>query len=353
MPKKVYLVLLVVSLFFCGLLFAEDGRVWYNTLRFSTGVQSFWYLKMSLVVGTGDTGFWVDISNPTQEVIPFHLQFVSQMQSVDIHNNKSCDMLDGSWFATNLSWDKLLISLQPWQTLHKRVDFQFPICSSGVFLWCAVQSSSDTLWDMNVVVGKVNFLDLVVQPSDSCSPFTIKMYPWSRPSNDYSNEWELRFYDMNRQFVSSWLLTTNTLGTWVFQKFIQAGTYYVVYKGQSHLASYLSGVVVATWSEVSVDFTTGANLYNVQNKTSSQNDGWKYQLAWDMKNTQWVYDYVINGNDISSIVYWSGLVEWGINVLNPKNLNGDTSINGADIAVVGINFQQTDPFALPSPLFVW
>jgi hypothetical protein len=43
-------------------------------------------------------------------------------------------------------------------------------------------------------------------------------------------------------------------------------------------------------------------------------------------------------------VYGSGLVPSGVSVLDPKNLNGDVAINGADISIIGINYQITDPF---------
>ncbi len=183
--------------------------------------------------------------------------------------------------------------------------------------------------------------------------FIVKVYPGNRPGGNLSNLWEIRLYDAARQFVMSWAISSNISWTWSWLDNIPSGTYYMVYKGQSHLASYLSGIAVTQWSPMTLDFTTGANLYNVQNVSTSTDDWYKYQIAWDMKNIAGIYDFVINGNDISSIVYGSGLVEWWIQVLDPKNLNGDTSINGADIAIVGINFQLTDPFLVGSVTFSW
>lgn len=183
--------------------------------------------------------------------------------------------------------------------------------------------------------------------------FTIKVYPWSRPGGDYSNLWELRIFNLSKQFVLSWSLSSNAWWTWALLDNIPTGTYYIVYKGQSHLASYLSGIIITQGSDTTLDFTTWTNLYNVQNKSISTDDGWRYQIAWDMRNTIGIYDFTINGNDISSIVYGSGLVEWWIAVLDPKNLNGDTSVNGADIAIVGINFQLTDPFLTGAVTFNW
>ncbi|HBB04724.1 TPA: hypothetical protein DCZ39_07715 [Patescibacteria group bacterium] len=51
------------------------------------------------------------------------------------------------------------------------------------------------------------------------------------------------------------------------------------------------------------DFTTGADLSGAQNINSQQDDGYRYQTAGDLKSSAGVYDHVINGNDISIILY--------------------------------------------------
>jgi hypothetical protein len=51
------------------------------------------------------------------------------------------------------------------------------------------------------------------------------------------------------------------------------------------------------------DFTTGADLYGTQNLDSQTDDGKQYQTAGDLKNTDGVYDFVINGNDISIMLF--------------------------------------------------
>ena len=344
-----------IFLIFFACAFAQDGWFWYSTLRFSTGSNTLSVLSMPLTVGQGDSGFWVDITNDSPSDISLRLELVSQISTNDSHNNISCDMVSGTNFWSNFSRDKSGFIVSSNSTLRKRIDFDFPACSSWIFNWCMVQlpSSSVSLWDMDVIPWKVNMMYFTVEPSTSCMPFSVKVYPGSRPSSDYINRWEIRFYDENRQLVLSGDIQTTSFGSGSFQQFVAPWTYYVLYKWQSHLTSYLSGVVVTDGGQISLDFTTGSNLYNIQNVSLTQDNWYKYQIAWDMKNTQWIYDFVVNGNDISSIVYWSWLVEWWIQMLDPKNLNGDTSVNGADIAVIGINFQSTDPFAWSSPLFVW
>ncbi|MDD3262873.1 MAG: hypothetical protein PHR61_03420 [Candidatus Absconditabacteria bacterium] len=184
--------------------------------------------------------------------------------------------------------------------------------------------------------------------------FVIKVFPGSRPGGNLANIGELRLYDIDKNFIISGSIESSSTGSSEWLDNVPSGTYYIVYKGQSHLASYLSGVVITQGEVMEFDFTTGSNLYDTQQKSNLVDDGYRYQIAGDLKNTNGEYDFVINGNDISVIVFGSGFVEGGISVLDPKNINGDGSINGADIAVVGINFQLKDQFvdSLDS-LFIW
>jgi hypothetical protein len=92
-------------------------------------------------------------------------------------------------------------------------------------------------------------------------------------------------------------------------------------------------------------------LFNTQNKSLSQDDGFQYQIAGDLKNIEWIYDFMINGNDIA-ILTISWFIDSGITVLDPKNLNADWAINVSDISVIWINFELTDPYFW-SNLFVW
>lgn len=181
--------------------------------------------------------------------------------------------------------------------------------------------------------------------------FLIKVRPGSRPSANFANLGQIRIYDDNKQFVLSGYLETNSTGEVDWLDNVPSWTYYVVYKWQSHLASYLSGVVITQWQVQTFDFTTWANLYNTQNLSLTQNDGYQYQIAWDLENIQWVYDFMINGNDIA-ILTASGFIDSEISILDPKNLNADSAINVSDISIIGINFELTDPY-YTSDIFVW
>jgi hypothetical protein len=181
--------------------------------------------------------------------------------------------------------------------------------------------------------------------------FSILVRPGSRPSENFSNYGEIRVYDVDQQFILWSTIESSSTGLAEWLDNLPSWTYYIVYKGQSHLASYLSGVEIVQWTPQVFDFTTGTNLFNTQNKSLSQDDGFKYQVAGDLKNIQWMYDFMINGNDIA-ILTISWFIDSGITVLDPKNLNADGAINVSDISVIGINFELTDPYFW-SNLFVW
>ncbi len=306
---------------------------------------------MNIIVDQWQTGFSVGIYNPTQESQSLKLDFVSQIQTAD--GRTSCDMISGKEFWENLVWNKGSFAVNPLSTVRKNIDFNFSVCTSWSFNACAVQlaPTETNIGSFDIVEGKANFFTLHVSPGLSCTPFSVKVFPGSRPWENFSNYGEIRFYATSENLIYSWILETNEFGIWVLEDIIPSGTYYVVYKWQSQLASYLSGVGIIQWEEFVLDFTTGTNLFNIQNKSLSQDDGFKYQIAWDLKNVLWQYDFMINGNDIA-ILTVSWFIDAGITVLDSKNLNGDSAINISDISIVGINFEQTDPY-LWSTLFTW
>ena len=344
-----------LSLFIFGILIISWGVAaswfWYTNLSFFDGVTNEKTLDMTLTVGTWSSWFWVDILNPTQETQSLKLDFVAQMQTPD--GRASCDMISGKSFGDGLSWDINNFSVAPGLTERKRIDFDFPVCTSWILLGCALQlaPTETNIWSFDVVEGKANFFTLHVSPSNLCTPFNIKVFPGSRPWVNFTNVGEIRFYDQSRVFQYSGQIITDQFGEWILEDTIPSWIYYVVYKGQSQLASYLSGIEIIEWSEISLNFTTGINLYNTQNKSISQDDGSKYQIAWDLKNILGQYDFMINGNDIA-ILTTSWFIDAGVLVVDPKNLNWDAAVNVSDISIVGINFELTDPF-LASNLFVW
>ena len=172
--------------------------------------------------------------------------------------------------------------------------------------------------------------------------FVIKVYPSNRSVPDLSNLWEIKFYNQSLVLVYSGDISTNVWGTWNIIYEVPPWIYYAVYKWQSHLSSYISGLVVVQNSGlIMLDFTTWENLYWTQKLNMTQDDWYGYQTAWDLKSVEWVYDYMVNGNDIAIIVA-NWLTDTWIPTLDPKNLNGDTAINASDIAVIWVNFQLKD-----------
>jgi hypothetical protein len=182
----------------------------------------------------------------------------------------------------------------------------------------------------------------------------VKAFPSNRvyQTNNNANRWVIKFYDTSGQFVSSSdVFELNSAGTGqVTVNNILPGTYYAVFKWQSHLASYLSGIQIVANTENVFDFTTGSNLYGAQNLDAQTDNGIKYQTAGDLKPTSWNYDNTVNGNDISIILPMFPSA-W-INVLEPRNLNGDSEINSSDIGIIWTNFLQEDAFA-EWWLFTW
>lgn len=189
--------------------------------------------------------------------------------------------------------------------------------------------------------------------------FVFKVYPSNRVTT-FDNSWIVIFYDGSKNFVYSWTIWTDSLWTWSFVDEIPAWTYYVVYKWQSQLSSYISWFIVVqnSWLML-LDFTTWANLYWTQQKNLSEDDWFWYQTAWDLLNSQWVYDFMINGNDIAIIVWglwWFPIDNW-IWILDYRNLNWDVAINSSDIAIIWINFEMEDVSFYSDiwfqPLFNW
>ena len=183
----------------------------------------------------------------------------------------------------------------------------------------------------------------------------VKAFPSNRiyQTTNNTNTWILKIYDTDKTLIAtSSRFTLNAAGTGKVNINIPVGTYYVVFKGQSHLASYISWVLVAQNWGLFFDFTTGADLYGTQQLNDAEDDGYRYQTAWDLANTNGEYDFIINGNDIA-ILTQDGLQEWGIDVLDPRNLNGDTAINTSDISVIWVNFEKKDPYFADNSFFNW
>ncbi len=330
---------------------AFSSWFWYTNLSFFDWVSTGKTLSLDLTLNNWTTGFWVDILNPTEEPHSLKLDFVSQIKTSD--GDTTCDMISWTIFRNYLLRNSGAFSVDPWQTERRRIDLNFPDCASWTYLACAIQVSptEQSLWNFDLIAGKVNFMTLKVARNPFCIPFIVKTFPWSRSSSNFSNIGELRLYDESFALKYSWSVITNQNGTWILESFLPSWTYYVVYKWQSQLASYLTSIEIVEWYTQIFDFTTWTNLYNTQNKSITENDWYQYQIAWDLKNINGQYDFMVNGNDIA-ILTMSWFIDAGIFVLDPKNLNGDSAINVSDISVIGVNFELTDPY-FSSDMFVW
>ena len=177
--------------------------------------------------------------------------------------------------------------------------------------------------------------------------YQIKVYPWSRSVDSLANFGELRLYSGQNLMYKFENILTNGSWLWEFTWNIEVWIYTIVYKWQSHLASYISGMQITWWMNL-FDFTTWNDLYNVQNYSLSEDNGFKYQFAWDLKSVAWVYDFMVNGNDISIIT-----TSWFVDVefLDPRDLNGDMTINVSDLSIIWVNFEKTDLFY--DKIFTW
>jgi len=171
--------------------------------------------------------------------------------------------------------------------------------------------------------------------------YVIKAYPWSRSTGNLANYGEVRFYSGMNLVYKFESVYTNEYGTWMFTWNIATWVYTVVYKWQSHLASYLTWVEVTWWTSF-FDFTTGVNLMSTQNKSLAEDDWYQYQIAWDLKAEDWRYDFTVNGNDISIIT--ANWFEQNISHLDPRNLNWDTAVDVMDLTIVWSNAKKTDLF---------
>lgn len=242
--------------------------------------------------------------------------------------------------------DPVNFSINPFSTLSGVISLKFPEYYAGRYRWCIVYvpAWSEETWYVNTVPRKALFFNAMLNAT--AIRYQVKVFPWSRSQPTLSNIWEIRFYKWN-SCVYSWIIM-QTDASWfaTFDAAIWEDTYTVVYKWQSHLASYLTDVRVWSWYSTGFDFTTWDNLYGVQNYTSKEDDWFRYQIAWDLRNSSWAYDFMVNGNDITVI-----LTAWQETVENndPRDLNWDNVINVSDISIIWANFEQKDIFEDNNP----
>ena len=311
--------------------------------------------SLAMEITWGDTKlFSIMVYNKEPIAMTYKLWFVDGAITSDAFSHKVClSTLQDTQVGKYITWDTLPFTLAPWATWAKTLSVTFPKYYSGMYHGCVtlfpITASAST--EVDTIPRRGVFLDALVHGNSF--PFVVKAFPSNRiyQTNNNTNSGIVRFYDTNRNFVAESLpVTLNERWTGETVVSVPAGTYYVAFKWQSHLASYLSGVTTLGVGDDIFDFTTGANLYGTQQINSEEDDGKRYQSAGDLKNAIGVYDFMINGNDIA-IITTDGLQEGWISILDPKNLNGDWSINASDISVIGVNFEKTDPFF--DGIFTW
>lgn len=339
---------------FLAFSYSDKIMVGFSEFSFLSGTNEVDTLNFEITWGE-TTGFSVVIYNKEATGMVYKLWFVDAWITNDSFAQKAClSTNETGSFWRYVSGDTSLFALPAWGSGMKTLSVQFPPYYSWVYHGCIMfyPSTIDGSTDMNTLPRRGGFIDVLVHPGTY--PVIVKAFPSNRVYQDTneSNTWILKIYNSSKVLIStSQLFTLNS--AWTGEAFIDApvGNYYVVFKWQSQLASYLSGMIIGGTGNDFFDFTTGSSLYNTQQLNDSENDGKRYQTAWDLKNTQWVYDFQINGNDIA-ILTINGFQEWGIGVLDPRNLNGDIAVNASDISVIGVNFAKTDPY-FENSIFTW
>lgn len=352
--RNIALWVLGIFFFFLAFSYSDKIMVGFSEFSFLSWTNEVDALNFEITWGN-TTGFSVIVYNKENINMKYKLWFVDAGATNDSFAQPAClSSNETEIFWQYVSGDTSLFTLPAWWSEMKTLSVQFPAHYSWVYHGCIMfyPSTVDGSTDMNTLPRRGGFIDVLVYPGTY--PVIVKALPSNRvyQATNNDNIWVLKLYNRDKELLStSQAFTLNSAGTG--EAFINAplGEYYVVFKGQSHLASYLSWkMVYATWWDF-FDFTTGTSLYNSQQLNTSENDGKRYQTAWDLKNTQWVYDFQINGNDIA-ILTMNGFQESGVDVLDPRNLNGDIAVNASDISVIGVNFAKTDPYFERST-FTW
>ncbi len=324
----------------------------YSILSWSQEVAT-----LNLEITWGDTtGFTVIIYNKETISMTYRLWFVDGFTTTDWFNHKTClSPQENQKVGQYISWNTSLFTIAAWDSQNKVLSVKFPPFYSGIYYWCITLNANTTDGgsDMDTLPRRGVFLDSLVHPS--IFPVNVKAFPSNRVYQDTnkSNIWILKFYDIGRNFITaSEPFMLNAMWTGIAFVNISPWAYYAVFKWQSHLASYLNNAEVVLGTGNFFDFTVGTNLHGAQNLDSQTDDGNKYQTAWDLKNTAGNYDFIINGNDISILLYGTFPQLW-VSILEPRNLNWDTAVNASDISVIWSNFMQQDAYLADWGLFIW
>ncbi|EKD24982.1 MAG: hypothetical protein ACD_80C00142G0024 [uncultured bacterium (gcode 4)] len=339
-----------IPLLFLAFLYSNDVMVGFSEFAFLSGGNEVNTLSLE-VTGGDTTGFSVKIYNTENISMTYKLWFVDASVTNDWFAQWACLSINQTGnFWRYVSGDISLFTLTAGSDITKTLSVTFPTYYSWIYHWCIMffpLTTNGTI-DMNTVPRRGWFIDALVHPTTF--PVYVKAFPSNRVYQETNNEniWILKIYDISKALIfTSQPFTLNSAGTGETLIYSPPGAYYVAFKWQSHLASYLEGKIIWGTGIDFFDFTIGANLYGAQNINSQEDDGNKYQTAWDLKNTNGAYDFVINGNDISIVLNGTFPLYWA-SVLEPRNLNGDDAVNASDLSVIGGNALKKDSFAPPS-----
>ncbi|MFA7298568.1 MAG: hypothetical protein WC010_02880 [Candidatus Absconditabacterales bacterium] len=312
---------------------------------------------LNITTTGGDTvNFTVVITNKEPTSMTYRLGFVDAGVTNDTFAQRTClSTNENQNVGQYITGDISPFTLTAGSSGTKNLSVTFPNTHNGPYTGCITISpvTVDGNTDVNTLATRGIFLEALVY--GDIFTVNVKAFPSNRvyQATNNMNTGILKIYDSNKTLIfTSPLFTLNDAGTGETDISVPVGTYYVAFKGQSHLASYLSGVTIGGTGSDVFDFTTGSNLYGAQNLDSQTDNGNKYQTAGDLKNINGDYDFVINGNDISVILY-SSFPQLGVDVLEPRNLNGDSAVNASDISIIGANSSMQDAFATAGGIFIW
>ena len=343
----------ILFLFF-AFLYSDNTMVGFSEFSFLSGNIPTNTITFTISWGQ-TTWFSLMITNKESINMTYKLWFVDWYTTTDWLNHQTClSENQNQTVGQYISWDTSTFLLAAGNTWAKTISIHFPNNYSWLYYGCVMLQPTTTYGstDITTLPRRGIFLEATVYPTTI--PVVIKAFPSNRVYQETNNinQWTIKVYDINKHFVTeSSLIELNAAWTWQGNIYIPPGNYYIVFKGQSHLASYLSGVTLNQNDELNFDFTTWSSLYNTQQVNDVEDDGYRYQTAGDLKNIAGNYDFTINGNDIA-ILTVNGFQESSIPVLDPRNLNGDIAINASDISVIWVNFAKTDPY-FESSFFTW
>lgn len=335
--KKFFSVSILLGFAFVWWNFSYEANTWFTDFSFG------WDSKIS--------AFYV--SGGELKQIQFYL--TNRSDFTISGNFDVVDAVDMWWwlYACKANWQddvfwKYWVFQQTWfllwsnETISGSVSLVFPEGYSGEYLWCITYTpfGNEESGSINSEPRKALLLKAILNATATL--YQVKVYPGSRSKPTLANKWEIRFYQWSGLIYSDDNIISDASWNAEFSALIPDGIYTVVYKWQSHLASYLYDMPVIAWTTYMFDFTTWSNLLWVQNFTNTTDNGSKYQIAWDLKNIEWKYDFTVNGNDIAIITVSWFVAE--VPELDPRDLNWDKVVNVSDLAIIWANFEQQDIF---------